>query len=82
VYVHGWSTGSAPQATGTLFTWVVGGDAGNTTISGVGPASIGVAQTHTATFSGLAAGTRYLGEVRYGDGATTIGRTLLSVRTP
>jgi hypothetical protein len=83
VYVHGWSTGSAPQATGTLFTWVVGAaDAGNVTLSGVGPASTGVSQTHTAAFSGLDPATRYLGEVRYSDGSSTIGRTMLSVRTP
>jgi hypothetical protein len=85
VYVHGWSTGSAPQASGTLFTWVIGAnqaDAGNTTISGVQPAQTAVSQTHTATFNGLAANTRYLGEVRYSDGAGVIGRTLLNVRTP
>jgi subtilisin family serine protease len=49
VYVHGWST-NGPSASGTLFTWQVGTtDAGNTTISGVGPATTGGTQTHTAT---------------------------------
>ena len=82
VYVHGWDTGG-PSASGTLFTWAVGTtDAGNTTISGVtSPASVGQ-QTHTATFSGLAGGTRYLGRVDYSNGSTAIGRTLVSVRTP
>lgn len=80
VYVHGWLT-NGPSATGTLFTWTATTDAGNTTISGVAPATPGV-QTHTATFSGLAAGTRYLGEVRYSNGTAIIGRTILSVRTP
>ena len=57
------------DASGTLFTWAVGtASAGNTTLSGVvSPATIGT-QTHTATFSGLAANTRYLGRVEYGNG--------------
>jgi subtilisin family serine protease len=81
VYVHGWST-NGPSASGTLFTWVVGSTpAGNVTLSGVGPATVGT-QTHTAAFSGLAAGTRYLGRVDYSDGAALVGRTLLGVRTP
>ena len=83
VYIHGFSTGSAPSATGTLFNWLVGKvSAGNTTLSGiVSPASVGV-QTHTATFSGLAPNTRYLGRVDYDDGTNALGRTLLSIRTP
>ncbi|MEX2645920.1 MAG: S8 family peptidase [Gaiellaceae bacterium] len=81
VYVHGWST-NGPSATGTLFDWVATTTAGNTTLSGVGPAVTGATQTHTASFSGLTAGTRYLGEVRYSDGSSTIGRTILTVRTP
>ena len=81
VYVHGFLT-NGPSATGTLFTWVVGGaSAGNTTISGVVPATVGT-QTHTASFSGLAAGTRYFGRVDYSDGSAQLARTLLSVRTP
>ena len=83
VYVHGFDTGSLPAATGTLFAWVVGtASAGNTTLSGiVSPATIGT-QTHTATFNGLAANTRYLGRVEYTDGTNALGRTLLSIRTP
>jgi hypothetical protein len=82
LFVHGWST-NGPSASGTLFSWIVGTtNAGNTTVSGVGPAVTGVTQTHTATFSGLAAGTRYLGRVDYSDGTSTIGRTLLTVTTP
>ena len=79
--MHGFFT-NGPSATGTLFTWVVGGaSAGNTTISGVLPATVGT-QTHTASFSGLAGGTRYLGRADYSDGSAQIARTLLSVRTP
>ena len=82
VYVHGWST-NGPSATGTLFTWIVTtANAGNTTLSGVGPATTGGVQTHTAAFTGLASATRYLGRVDYDDGAVLVGRTLLTVRTP
>jgi subtilisin family serine protease len=81
VYVHGFET-NGPSATGTLFTWVVGSTpAGNVTLSGVGPAAVGT-QTHTATFSGLAPATRYLGRVDYSDGSAFLARTLLAVRTP
>ena len=81
VYVHGFET-NGPSAAGTLFTWVVGTTpAGNVALAGVGPATVGT-QTHTATFSGLAPATRYLGRVDYSNGATTLARTLLSVRTP
>jgi subtilisin family serine protease len=81
VYVHGWST-NGPSAAGTLFSWVVGTTpAGNVALSGVTPAAVGT-QTHTATFSGLAPATRYLGRVDYSDGTSTLARTLLSVRTP
>ena len=81
VYVHGFDT-NGPSAAGTLFTWVVGTTpAGNMTLSGVGPATVGT-QTHTATFSGLAPATRYLGRVDYSDGTAFLARTLLAVRTP
>jgi subtilisin family serine protease len=79
VYVHGFAT-NGPSATGRLFTWVIGSaNEGNTTISGVGPATVGT-QTHTATFSGLVAGKRYLGRVDYGDGTAALAQTFLNVR--
>jgi hypothetical protein len=37
---------------------------------------------HTATFSGLAPNTRYLGRIDYDGGTAVLGRTLLSIRTP
>ena len=81
VYVHGFDT-NGPSAAGTLFTWVVGTTpAGNVALTGVGPATVGT-QTHTATFSGLAPATRYLGRVDYSDGTSFLARTLLAVRTP
>jgi hypothetical protein len=83
VYVHGFGT-NGPSATGALSSWLLGPPPGpgNMTLSGVVPAQTGVVQTHTATFTGLAAGTRYLGQVDYNDGAVVVGRTLVSVNTP
>jgi len=83
VYIHGFST-NGPSATGTLFTWVVPNvNNGNAVLGGVvSPSTTAGVQTHTATFNGLASGTRYLGQVDYSDGSATIGRTILAVRTP
>ena len=55
VYVHGWST-NGPSASGTLFTWLPNADAGNISLSGIGPATTAASQTHTATFSGSSPG--------------------------
>jgi len=85
VYIHGFDTGSASSATGTLFQWAVGTtDAGNTTlaITPAGPTTIGGTKTVTATFTGLAAATRYMGVVRYNDGTSVIGSTVLRINTP
>jgi hypothetical protein len=80
IYVHGFDT-HGPSAHVKLFDWVVQNvDAGNTTLSALAPATIGEVQTHTATFSGLTSGKRYLGQVDYNNGVSVIGRTLLSVR--
>jgi hypothetical protein len=81
VYVHGYDT-NGPSANVTLFTWVVPNvNNGNATVSGVvSPTTIGVVQTHTATFAGLTPGKRYLGQVDYDNGTAIIGRTILNVR--
>ena len=82
VLIDGFDT-NGPSANVTLFRWTLGStDAGNTTVSGVSPAVTGVTQTHTATFAGLAAATRYFGAVEYSDGTSSVGRTYLSVKTP
>jgi len=84
VYVHGFAT-AGPSASGTLFEWAVGtADAGNTTlaITPTGPTTVGGSKTVTASFSGLAATTRYMGVVRYDDGSVNIGQTVLRVNTP
>ena len=52
----------------------------------VAPASTSVTTgsivTYSATFSGLAAATRYFGAVDYSNGTARIGQTYVSVNTP
>ena len=82
VYVHGWST-NGPSAALTVFDWVLGGPTSGMTVSPTSTSvTTGTPVTFTATFSGLAAKTRYLGAVDYSDGTTDIGRTFVAVRTP
>ncbi|MEU4192292.1 S8 family peptidase [Kribbella sp. NPDC026611] len=62
------------------FDWAVGAATGNLTAT---PASAAVTAatpfTVTASWSGLTAGTRYLGTLTYGDGTNTYGRTVIAV---
>lgn len=60
--------------------WVVGDASGNLTVSPESQqVSIAEPASVTAEWSGLEAGTRYLGAVLYGDGESTVGRTILSI---
>jgi subtilisin family serine protease len=64
VYVDGYAT--ANPSTFTLFTWVLGSaDAGNMTVTAPATATTGGIGTIDLTFSGLTAGTKYLGSVAY-----------------
>jgi hypothetical protein len=81
VYVHGFAT-DGPDANYTLFNWNVGASAGNTTVSAPATATIGTNGTVTYGWSGLAAGTKYLGALRHMDGATERARTIVSVESP
>jgi len=65
VWVFGYAT--SDPSTFTLFTWALGSaDAGNMTVTAPATAVTGATGTITLTFSGLTAGTRYLGSVAYG----------------
>jgi hypothetical protein len=76
--------GAAPGTT-TLtvptFGWALGSAAaGNITVTPAStPATAGTPVTLTASWSGLTAGTRYLGRIAYGDGTATAGGTLVRV---
>ena len=81
VFIHGWGVtgGTSPFK---LHSWYVGtASAGNMTVSAPATVTIGVEAPVSLTFSGLAAGTKYLGSVAYGPG-TGLPVTLVRVDTP
>ncbi len=67
VVVQGWGVvGSSPFK---LHTWVLGTtDAGNMVVTAPAAATTGTVGAINLNFSGLAAGTKYLGSVAYDDG--------------
>ena len=65
VVVQGWQT-DGPDAQFTLFKWLLGSAAaGNMTVTAPTSATTGGTGTITLDFTGLAAGTKYLGSVAY-----------------
>jgi hypothetical protein len=64
-----------------LHSWLVGaGSAGNFTVSPASQSvSVGSSVTVTASWTGLTAGSRYLGVVKYSDGTSSLGQTVVSV---
>lgn len=81
VVVHGWGVpGSSPYK---LHTWLLGSTAaGNMAVTAPATATIGGTGTINLTFSGLAAGTRYLGSVAYAGTSGMPNPTIVSVTTP
>jgi subtilisin family serine protease len=81
VVVQGWGVpGSSPFK---LHTWILSSaDAGNMTVSAPAAAVLGTTAPITLTFSGLAAGTKYLGSVAYGGIAGLPNPTIVRVDTP
>ena len=81
VYVDGYAT--ANPSTFTLFTWVLGSaDAGNMTVTAPASAVLGNTGTINLTFSGLLAGTKYLGSVAYGGATGMPNPTIVWVDVP
>ncbi len=79
VSVHGWQT-DGPSANYTLFHWLLGNtDAGNMTATGPATATIGGTATINLTWTGLTAGTKYLGQVAYLEGTTEHGSTIVRI---
>lgn len=68
VAVHGWQT-DGPDSNYTLFSWGFGPDAGNMTIAAPAAATLGSTESITVDWTGLSAGTKYLGAVGYDDGS-------------
>lgn len=81
VVVHGWGVaGSSPFK---LHTWLLGStSAGNMSVSAPASAVIGTSGAITLTFSGLAAGTKYLGSVAYSGVAGLPNPTIIRVDMP
>jgi hypothetical protein len=80
LYAHGWQT-DGPSANYTLFSWLVPTTAaGNMTATpSTTSATVGGSGTVNLSWSGLTAGTKYLGRVSYGNGSGEIGSTLVSI---
>ena len=70
-------------ATVPTYLWALDGTAkGNLTATPASQAvQAGEPVTVTAAWSGLTAGTRYLGRISYGDGTATAGGTFVQVTT-
>jgi hypothetical protein len=79
VYVHNWDSDVASNNI-TLFSWLLdGSSAGNATVTA--PSAVATSEQYDVSlaWTGLTAGTRYLGRVLYNDGSADIGSTTVSV---
>jgi subtilisin family serine protease len=81
VVVQGW--GVVVSSPFKLHAWVLGtADAGNMTVTAPAAATLGTTAAINLTFSGLGAGTKYLGSVAYGGIAGLPNPTIVRVDTP
>jgi subtilisin family serine protease len=81
VWVHGFATSN--PSTFTLYAWTLGsGAAGNMTVGAPASATQGTTAAIDLTFSGLTAGTKYLGSVAYSGIAGLPNPTIVRVDTP
>jgi Subtilase family/Fibronectin type-III domain/Peptidase inhibitor I9/PA domain len=81
LFVHGWQT-DGPDANYTLHTWALGtADAGNMTVTGPTTAGIGTTSPVELSWTGLEPGKRYIGQIRYQQGTTLHGTTIVRIDT-
>ena len=81
VVVHGWQT-NGPDSNYTLFDWSVPSAAGGGSLvidSAPTTATVGGSGTVVVSWSGLSAGTKYLGAVSHSNGTDLVGLTLVSL---
>jgi subtilisin family serine protease len=79
LFVHGWET-DGPDANYSFHSWTLGtADAGNMTVTGPSVATIGGSGTVNLSWTGLVAGQKYLGQIRYLEGATVHGASIVRV---
>ena len=82
LFVHGWQT-DGTDADYSLHSWALTtADAGNMTVTGPTTAAIGASGTVNLSWTGLEAAKRYLGQIRYMEGTTTHGTTIVRIDTP
>jgi hypothetical protein len=83
VFVHAWQS-DGPDTNFTLFSWNVAADPtaddGSLTVTAPPAAVVGVPGTVQASWSGLTAGTRYLGAVSHSGPSGLLALTVVSVR--
>jgi subtilisin family serine protease len=81
VCVDGFAT--ANPSTFTLFAWLLGStDEGNMTVTAPASAALGTTGAINLSFSGLTAGTKYLGSVAYGGSSGMPNPTIVRVDVP
>ena len=78
VVIHGYQT-EGPDANFTLFHWLLSADEGNMTVTAPAAATTGSTGTVGVQWTGLTAGTKYLGSLTYSNGVTGLARTVLRV---
>jgi hypothetical protein len=80
VYVHGFATAGGTPSPFKLYTWLLGStSAGNMSVSAPASGTTGGTGTVNLTFSGLTAGTKYLGSVAYTGTASATSPTIVRI---
>lgn len=82
IAVHGWGT-DGPDANYTLFSWSFSATPGssNMTLSAPAAATLGATETIRVDWTGLTAGTKYLGAVSHSDAGGLLDLTLIGIDT-
>jgi subtilisin family serine protease len=80
VVVHAFQT-DGPDANYTLFSWSFSDDELNMTLTAPTEAFLGTTETITVAWSGLTAGTKYLGAVSHNEGSDRLAVTIVRIDT-
>jgi len=79
LFVHRWQT-DGPDANYSLHVWGLGtADEGNMTVTGPASATLGGTAALNLSWTGLAAGQKYLGAIDYNEGPTTHATTIVRI---
>lgn len=80
-YVDYYSAAVGTDIDYTLWTTIVNGDEGNTTVTAPASAVLGASETVTVDYTGLNTGGRYAGVLHHNDGSGEIAITILDIDT-